>query len=187
MLDSFAGSGTTGHTVLQANEHDDGGRRFILVELEPSIARTVTAERLRRVIQDIPGPTNAVTRSMNWALAGVQFLHTRANPFRRIRRHPSQVTFHDLAAHIFFAETRQPVPSAPTLDSPLIGAYHGTSYYLFFNGVRGGSCLDAAALGLIEADSGPLVAYADTCSLSSRTLSERNITFKQIPYEVTRR
>jgi len=51
VLDSFAGSGTTGHAVLQLNREDSGDRRFILVELERDIARNITAERLRRVIQ----------------------------------------------------------------------------------------------------------------------------------------
>src|SRR5207249_11478493 len=34
ILDSFAGSGTTGHAILQSNHHYGGDRRFILVELE---------------------------------------------------------------------------------------------------------------------------------------------------------
>jgi adenine-specific DNA-methyltransferase len=49
VLDSFAGSGTTGHAVLAANTKDGGSRRFILVELE-DYADTLTAERLRRVV-----------------------------------------------------------------------------------------------------------------------------------------
>jgi len=49
VLDSFAGSGTTGHAVLAANARDDGRRRFILVEGE-GYANTLTAERIRRVI-----------------------------------------------------------------------------------------------------------------------------------------
>ena len=49
VLDSFAGSGTTGHSVLKANAADGGNRHFILVEMEP-YAETVDAERLRRVI-----------------------------------------------------------------------------------------------------------------------------------------
>lgn len=48
-LDSFAGSGTTAHAVLAANAGDGGNRRFILVEGE-DYADTLTAERLRRVI-----------------------------------------------------------------------------------------------------------------------------------------
>jgi adenine-specific DNA-methyltransferase len=49
VLDSFAGSGTTGHAVLNANKKDGGNRRFILVECE-NYADTLTAERVRRVM-----------------------------------------------------------------------------------------------------------------------------------------
>ncbi|EQD26258.1 DNA methylase N-4/N-6 domain protein, partial [mine drainage metagenome] len=49
VLDSFAGSGTTGHAVLKQNAEDGGQRRFILVEMDENIARTVTAERVKRV------------------------------------------------------------------------------------------------------------------------------------------
>jgi len=49
VLDSFAGSGTTGHAVLAQNREDRGNRQFILVELEPKIAREITVTRLKRV------------------------------------------------------------------------------------------------------------------------------------------
>jgi adenine-specific DNA-methyltransferase len=49
ILDSFAGSGTTAHSVLDLNNRDGGRRRFILVESE-EYADTLTAERVRRVI-----------------------------------------------------------------------------------------------------------------------------------------
>jgi len=49
VLDSFAGSGTTGHAVMQLNKEDGGNRRFILVEMDKNICQEVTAERLRRV------------------------------------------------------------------------------------------------------------------------------------------
>ena len=48
-LDSFAGSGTTAHAMLTANKKDGGNRKFILVECE-DYADTLTAERVRRVI-----------------------------------------------------------------------------------------------------------------------------------------
>jgi len=50
VLDSFAGSGTTGHAVLKMNSKDGGTRRFILVEIGAYDARTITAERMKRVI-----------------------------------------------------------------------------------------------------------------------------------------
>jgi adenine-specific DNA-methyltransferase len=49
ILDSFAGSGTTGQAVLHLNNQGGGNRRFILIEMESSVARNVTIERVRRV------------------------------------------------------------------------------------------------------------------------------------------
>jgi adenine-specific DNA-methyltransferase len=49
VLDSFAGSGTTAHAVLDANRKDGGDRKFILVECE-DYADSLTAARVRRVI-----------------------------------------------------------------------------------------------------------------------------------------
>jgi adenine-specific DNA-methyltransferase len=54
ILDSFAGSGTTAHAVLAANQKDLGNRRFILIECE-EYADTLTAERVRRVRRVING------------------------------------------------------------------------------------------------------------------------------------
>ena len=50
ILDSFAGSGTTAHAVLNLNKQDGGNRKFILVEME-DYANRITAERVRRVIK----------------------------------------------------------------------------------------------------------------------------------------
>lgn len=50
VLDSFAGSGTTGHAVLNQNQADGGSRRFILVEMDEAICGNVTARRLERAI-----------------------------------------------------------------------------------------------------------------------------------------
>ncbi len=48
VLDSFAGSGTTAHAVINLNKADGGSRRFILIELN-DYAETITAERVRRI------------------------------------------------------------------------------------------------------------------------------------------
>ncbi len=52
ILDSFAGSGTTGQAVLDLNRQDGGSRRFILIEMEEAVCRDVTTQRLTRVLQD---------------------------------------------------------------------------------------------------------------------------------------
>ncbi len=52
VLDFFAGSGTTGHAVLELNKQDGGNRRFILcTNNENQIAEEVTYERIKRVIK----------------------------------------------------------------------------------------------------------------------------------------
>lgn len=51
VLDCFAGSGTTGHAVLQLNEDDGGSRQFILcTNNEGDICETVTYPRIKTVI-----------------------------------------------------------------------------------------------------------------------------------------
>ena len=57
ILDSFAGSGTTAHAVLELNKEDGGNRKFILVEQE-DYANTITAERVRRVIKGVKTAKN---------------------------------------------------------------------------------------------------------------------------------
>jgi adenine-specific DNA-methyltransferase len=69
ILDSFAGSGTTAHAVLEANLKDTGNRRFILIECE-KYADTLTAERVRRVINGYPFSGNQreelFSTKINW-------------------------------------------------------------------------------------------------------------------------
>ena len=49
ILDSFAGSGSTGHAVLKLNKEDNGNRKFILIELM-DYANTITAKRVKHAI-----------------------------------------------------------------------------------------------------------------------------------------
>lgn len=48
-LDYFAGSGTTGHAVINLNRNDDGNRKYILVEMGDYF-NTVTKPRIQKII-----------------------------------------------------------------------------------------------------------------------------------------
>ncbi len=72
ILDSFAGSGTTAHAVIAANAKDGGNRRFILVETE-DYADTLTAERVRRVIQGYAFTGNQRTELLKEKLTWTAF------------------------------------------------------------------------------------------------------------------
>ena len=98
VLDSFSGSGTTGHAVLESNKRDGGSRRFILIEME-DYADQLTAERLRRVIIgfDFKGTLRSelMREKINWtqlqkaqkllnAVASIENLH--AHEYDRIKK-----------------------------------------------------------------------------------------------------
>ena len=61
VLDFFAGSGTTGHALMEVNKNDNGRRRYILVQIAEAISESdefksiadVTKERLRRAGKQI--------------------------------------------------------------------------------------------------------------------------------------
>lgn len=62
VMDSFAGSGTTAHAVLELNSEDGGQRRFILVEMDVEICQSVTTTRLERIIEGFAhGDTSSQT------------------------------------------------------------------------------------------------------------------------------
>lgn len=98
VLDSFAGSGTTGHAVLKQNAEDGGQRRFILVEMDGNIAENVTAERLRRICA---GYGNARGQSVPGLGGGFQYCRLSREalftPEGQIRK---DVTFSQLAARL---------------------------------------------------------------------------------------
>jgi adenine-specific DNA-methyltransferase len=52
ILDSFAGSGSTGHAVIDLNIADGGQRRFVLIEMDKNIASDITSFRLEKVVRD---------------------------------------------------------------------------------------------------------------------------------------
>lgn len=207
VLDSFAGSGTTGHAVLQANKEDGGNRRFVLIEMEPEICRNITAERLRRIIvPHLPGasasPDNedqkrrqergsATPLSLSGRGAGGEGLGggfrycTLGEPlFDERGQIRDKVKFGDLAHHIFFTETGEPLPKRVTGRNSFIGEMNGTAYYLLWGGPGALNVLNVAALRQLKPHDGPKVIYADACRLSPSQLQARNIVFKQIPYEV---
>lgn len=55
VLDFFAGSGTTGHAVMQLNKEDGGNRKYILcTNNENNICEEITYQRLKNIQEDLP-------------------------------------------------------------------------------------------------------------------------------------
>ena len=175
VLDSFAGSGTTGHAVLQQNKEDGGNRRFILVEMESEICRNITAERLKRVIKGY-GDKEGLDGGFRFCTLGESLFDERG----KIR---ANVKFADLARHIFFTETGTPLPQRGNGRAPLIGKFNGTAYYLLWD-AENPTVLNGAALKALPKHDGTKIVFADGCRLSAARLKREGMVFKQIPYEI---
>ncbi len=170
VLDSFAGSGTTGHAVLDLNKEDGGNRKFILVELEDKVAKDITAERVKRAIGKYGYKD------------GFEFCELDKSLFNENGQIEQECTFEQLATYIYFTETNTNIDRKAILGN-FIGGYDETEYYLIFK-EKGKNILNKEFLNKLEKSNKRKVIYADKCLIDERTLEKYNIQFKQIPYEV---
>ncbi len=174
ILDSFAGSGTTMHAAMQLNREDGGTRRCILVEMEEHIATEVTSERIRRVMQQDDARED---EGFRYCTLGEPLLDAMGN----VRE---DVSFADLAAHVFFAHTGVPIPTKATESDPLLGVHAGTAVFLLETGdLLTGERLDA--LPVPEAATCRAV-YAEGCRLGEKRLEAAGVAFHQLPYDLSR-
>jgi len=187
VLDTFAGSGTTGEAVLQLNKEDGGNRRFILVEMEPKIAREITFSRLKRISQGYSNTKGEIIEPLGGGFRYCQLSDPLFDEHGQIRQ---SVKFSDLARHVYFTETGEPLPRERVTKSPLVGVCRGMAIYLLFNGIlgddstNGGNVLTRAILARLPAFDGLKVIYGAGCQLSIDRLRAERITFRQTPYEV---
>ena len=178
ILDSFAGSGTTGHAVYSLNQEDSGSRKFILVEMS-DYANFITAERVRRVMH------KHGSGGFRYYRLGYPLFDEYGNVF-------GKVSFADLAKHVYFSETGSPLLGDADLSTPLIGERDGRAIYLLYNGIlkdknpKNGNVLTREVLNMLPLFDGAKVVYGTGCRLSAATLHRERITFKQIPYELAR-
>lgn len=188
VVDSFLGSGTTTAVAHKM------GRRYIGIEMGEH-AVTHCAPRLKKVIE---GEQGGISQTVNWqGGGGFRFYRLGEAIFDEYGQINRAITFRTLAAHVWFCDTRTPLPHAPLQEgegkSPLLGFHNGTAYYLLFNGILGdkrpdgGNVLTGKLLEFLPPHDGPKVIYGETSRLSSERLRRENITFRQIPYDIKAR
>lgn len=194
ILDSFAGSGTTGQAVLEINTEDASNRKFILVELDERVASTVTAPRLGKVISGYLRHDNPKD-SVDGVGGGFRYCRLGVPLFNEFGDIDISVSFPDLAAHVFFSETGAPIPAKAKGHSPYLGK-HGDKvvYLLFASGQEGmpreaaGNVLTPDALANLPAPpdgfEGLRVVYAEGCTVSPDRMKAEGVVFKQIPYQI---
>lgn len=190
ILDSFAGSGTTAHAVLALNKKDGGNRRFILVECE-DYADSITAERVRRVIRGVP---NAKDKQLREGLGGAFAYCTLGDAIDvdSLLEGDTLPSYSDLASYLLHTATGISASSTDLNASDADGHFYSSDsqdYYLIYESsvefLRSGN----AALNLERAerirDKGrSAVVFAAADYIGQRQLSQWDITFCQLPYEL---
>lgn len=182
VLDAFAGSGTTGAVAHKMK------RRWIMVESE-DYCKTLVASRLDRIIEG--KDEIGITEVVDWREGGGFRYCTLGDPlFDANGQVHSSVKFPDLARHVYFTETGEPLPKGKNGRTPLLGVHNGVAIYLLFNGilgdksVNGGNVLTGPILADLPEHDGPKVIYGEGCRLGAARLRRENIVFKQVPYEI---
>ena len=179
ILDSFAGSGTTAHAVLNMNKADGGHRKFILVEMM-DYADSITAERVKRVIRGYGEGKNAVEGT-----GGNFSFYDLGEPLLVGDCLNEAVAPEKIREYIWFMETKQPY-SPPSGGNPYyLGKHNSTGYYFYYEPQRV-TGLDYAFLSTITEKADGTVIYADRCSISEDKLAKMGITFKKIPRDISR-
>ena len=192
VLDSFAGSGTTAHAVLALNKEDGGNRKFILVECE-EYADTITAERVRRVIN---GVENAKDKTLQEGLGGSFTYCTLGEPteIEAMLTGESLPSYSVLAAHLLFAAAGVPAGDAKLAQKNDDGLFYSADkndYYLLYQPDLDYLSSDEAILKLDHAkrirdtshqNGKKAIIYAAGNYIGQRQLTKMGITFCQLPY-----
>lgn len=130
ILDSFAGSGTTAQAVLAQNVEDGGNRRFILVEQE-DYADTLTAERVRRVIDGVPGAKDAALRDGYSGTFSFFRLGERLEEGALLRG--DLPSYGEMARYVFFTATGEQIDEAQIDQTrQYLGESRGYTVYLIY-------------------------------------------------------
>ncbi|MBR3745984.1 MAG: hypothetical protein IKN27_03390 [Selenomonadaceae bacterium] len=158
VLDSFAGSGTTAHAVINLNAQDGGNRKFILIELN-DYAESITAERVKRVGGNF------------------DFFELGAELFDDDGFINAEIPREKLFDYVYFAETHKHF--TPSDEEFLLGVDDCTAYYFFDD-----EELNFDLLAKIRTKAASYVIYAANCTLADSELDEFNITFKKIPRDI---
>lgn len=196
VLDSFAGSGTTAHAVLNLNKQDGGNRKFILVEME-DYANDITAERVKRVTKGYGSGAKAVEGTGG----AFDFYELGLPLFDENYNLNEKVGLAKIREYIWFSETRTSYNDECRMMNDELGETIHNSTFITHNyklGVKDGTVyyfiyeknklttLDFDALELIKTKGEQYVIYADNCLLPKDFMAKKNIIFKKIPRDITK-
>lgn len=190
ILDSFGGSGTTAHSILDLNEYDEGSRKFILIQMPESsidepkknICKDVTRERIKRAIEKYSYNSGFKYLKVGIPLDAESMLSGQL---------PSYIQF---AKYVFHICTGENLIETKKIDVKkyFVGSYGSSVIYLIYHADY--SSLTKLALNLSVAEQikkdhpkKKAIVYAPACFLDEEYLEEHQIQFVSIPYNLFQR
>lgn len=212
VLDSFLGSATTAAVAHKM------GRRYIGVEIgEHAVTHCIPRLQKIIMGEDLGGITftqkkkssvslckkckealcddceekvsNNIKSEQMWFGGGGFHFYRLGDPiFAEDGSIRKDITFAQLAAHVWFAETGIPMQAAP--KGPLLGIHDGTACYLLYNGIlgdkkaNGGNVLTNKILHSLAPHDGPKIIYGERSLFTPERLKALDIVFKQTPYDI---
>ena len=179
VLDSFAGSGTTAHAVLNMNKADGGSRKFILEEMM-DYADSITAKRVKRVIDGYGSGKQTVEGT-----GGDFTFYDLGEPLLIGDCLNEAVGTEKIREYVWFMETRQPYTPAEDTNPYYLGSVNSAAYYFYYEPQRV-TVLDYEFLATVTERAESAVIYADRCSIDGDKLAQMGIVFKKIPRDISR-
>lgn len=177
ILDSFAGSGTTAHAVLNMNKTDRGHRKFVLLEMM-DYADSITAERVKRIIKGYGEGKNAVA-----GIGGGFSYYELGEPLLVDGQLNPHVSEDKIRAYVYYTETREAIPARKADEKYLLGVHNDFAYYFYYEQDRV-TTLNHSFLRTIKTRSQGYLVYADVNTLSAEEMEKYRISFKKIPRDI---
>ncbi len=189
ILDSFAGSGTTAHAVLELNKDDGGNRKFIMVEQE-DYANTITAERVRRVIKGVKTAKSELLKKGT----GGSFSYFELGDtieMESLLRGKNLPSYTEFARYLFYTATGEEFnEKAINEKTGFIGESKNYEVYLFYKAELDWLKKNALTLELCKSlpkfKNKQRLVFAPAKYVDDHTLLDYRIDFCQLPYEIYR-
>ncbi len=189
ILDSFAGSGTTAHAVMDLNHEDNGNRKYILVEME-DYANNLTAERVRLINKGVPSAKNKIlkkgyNKSFSYFKLGKEF------NIDSILRGNNLPSYESLSRYVFYTATGVSLEkSVKNQQKYFIGKTNFYEIFLIYKPditfLRSNDSALSYEKAEIIKNSSKLkkLVFATSKFMSQKQLDEFNIIFCQLPYAI---
>ncbi len=180
VLDSFAGSGTTAHSVLCLNE-EKKNCHFVLIEMLDYCENT-TAERVRKVIGGYGKGKKRVK-----GLGGAFDYYELGDPLFHADGNLNEKVGEDkIREYIFFSETKQRIGDRQADNKYYLGNVFETAYYFYYESDSMTVLNHETLRKIVKQKADQYIIYADTCTLTEEEMNRMNVVFKKIPRDINR-